>query len=198
MNRTFIRSIGFSAFLVIFMVGTAVAADFTAWNGIWFKANASETGFQAPFPPDGKPIVRNTRKTGGVFIEFESCDLGSGVCNLNICTFETTNQAWTPHPGVPVNILSGNALDFLFILSFTYTRLSGEELQLYLPLRIRGSVRAKAPGVIASASINSYGGYYIEEVDNPATGMGTGNVTLNGSLVPQARVATKVPADCMN
>jgi len=198
MNNRITVAMGLASFLLgLILTSTLSAADFTAWNGVWFKANASESGFQAPLPPEGSPVMRSAKRTGQLFLQVSSCDIATQACSLNVCTFDSDAHTWTRYVDVTLTILSGKPLDFLSFFEFTYRRSTGDVVHLYIPLRIRGTVTKAAPDTIKSGSVASTGGYFNETIDDPPTGVGTGNVVLNGSFIPALRVATKVPPDCL-
>lgn len=199
MKKASLRSLLLAVLFVTVLAGVAHAAQFSDWAGVWFKATATESGFQATqLPTEGKVKSYHASIAGNVFVKVNSCDISTTACSLNVCVLtNAATQTWSLHPNITVTTYAGSALDFLTVLDFTYTLSAGHEVQYSVPLRIKGSVDKKAPDVIKSASVNSSGGLFIETVTttSPAT-VATGSLSLNGAFIPSNKVASKVPSAC--
>ena len=197
MKKTFFASLGLVVAFTFTLICTGWAADFTAWDDTWFKTTVSRSGFRAPIlPGGGKVVSERVRAAGNVFVHVNSCDIGTTSCSLDVCAIDSQSLAWVLHPDITVTTLSGSALDFLTLLEFEFTESTGNTFQFRIPLRIKGTEDRKVVNTIKTASANSSGGLFVEWVGNPATQVGVGGITLNGSFIPRSRVSAIVPGDC--
>lgn len=184
--------------LLLTSIHICTAADFDVWAGVWFKATVAESGFKAPVLPDGGNVVTERVKVpGNLFVQVNSCDISTTSCSLNVCALDFATTSWVMHPNITVSTLSGKALDFLTLLEFTFTESTGNTLEYRIPLRIKGTEDKKALNTIKSASVNSSGGLFVESVGTPVSHVGIGSLTLSGVFIPNSKVPTKVPADCL-
>ena len=195
MKRVFLASLVAAGLLGFICAGPGQAADFTAWTTIWLQARVVESGYAAPVLPGGGKVTRDHERDANVFVEFTSCDATAATCEVDVCTFDFTTQAWTLQTDLTIPILGGGALDFLTLLDYTYTEETGVTEEFVLPLRVKGRTANAESNVLKGASFTSLGGYYRETFTAPAA-VGVGAITFNGNMIPASQVATKVPAVC--
>jgi len=197
MKKRFLASVVLVVALMLASTCTGWAADFTAWDGTWFKATASLSGFRAPILPGGGKIVpQKVRFPGNMFVHVNFCDITTTSCSFDVCAIDSQSLSWILHQDITVTTLSGSSLDFLTLLEFTHAESSGNTFEFSIPLRIKGTEDKKVLNTIKSASANSIGGLFVEWMGSPAAQVGVGGLTLNGSFIPSSKVTAKVPEDC--
>lgn len=168
--------------------------DLTLWSDQWLKMTIKYEGYslglsnpglvqQDPLPgeEDDASEMSKDRHSDVAYLNFTTWDSQQSVIQGNLYQRDSKGQ-WT-HAPLTLHLIDGNPTDFL-----CWFQVNGD-FTAGFTARIQGK---ETGGTLKSGSFNTLGGYYFE-IDSrggasSSQAFTAGQISLNGSLVPKAKV----------
>jgi hypothetical protein len=138
-------------------------------------------GNQSQNGGDGMPGMVNDHENITAYLKFVSWDPNQGVLQAEIHQKDSQTGQWATDP-LALHLIGGSSMDFL-----CWTQVNGDMTSGFV-VRIQGKEK---DGVLKSGTFKTLGGYYFEMNGGTASssaGSLAGAISINGSLVPEARV----------
>jgi hypothetical protein len=117
----------------------------------------------------------------GAYLKFGSWDPKQNVLQGELYQYDTKSNQWVSDP-LALHLIGGSPTDFL-----CWTQVNGDFTSGFV-VRIQGKEK---DGVLKSGTFKILGGYYFETSGGTASSSAdslAGTISINGSLVPEARV----------
>jgi uncharacterized protein YjdB len=169
-------------------------ADLTLWSGQWMKVTMKYQGylFGKPNPDvsndnpeqDGTenvPKITMDHENMAGYLKFVSWDPNQAVLLAEIHQKNPESGQWVSDP-LALHLIGGSSTDFL-----CWIQVNGDSTSGFV-VRIQGKEKN---GVLKNGTFKTLGGYYFEMSGGTASsspGSLAGSISINGSLVPEAKV----------
>ena len=183
-----------SASVTITSTNPAPAVDLTIWPGQWLKVTMKYQGylfgksnsdvFNDNLEQDGNenvPKMATDHENITGYLKLVSWDPNQGVLQAEIHQKDSQTGQWVSDP-LALHLIGGSSTDFL-----CWTQVNGDFTSGFV-VRIQGKEK---DGVLKSGTFKTLGGYYFVMnggTTASAAGSLAGAISMNGSLVPEAKV----------